>query len=176
MKHIKFFLIVTLVSSVFISCDSDDEATSSPATGVVGAWGLIAYTVPDGESVSVLGGDEITQQFTQTGTDFEYSVLFTSAPNQLTATGSFTVDETTTFQGQTATQSITLLGDVPIGSWSLNGSTLSLVDQLGEVITVDVAQVNETSLIFNLDLTQVSDDTPGNPMISGNATYTFVRL
>lgn len=177
MKNINFFLTLCVVMATSLSCGSDDEATSTPAAnGVSGVWELTSYSVTDGESVTVLGGVAITEQFTQTGTAFDYTLTFESSPNIVSALGTFTVNEATTFQGATTTESITVTGDIPLGSWSFTGSTLSIVDQLGDIITPTVSEVNETSLIFVLDLTQVSDQTPGGAMISGNATYTFSRL
>lgn len=176
MKNINFILILSLLMTVAVSCGSDDEASRPPATGVAGNWQLTAYSVNNGESVSVLGGVEIEEQFTQTGTSFDYTVSFGNTINELIPSGSFTVSETRTGQGESTTQSLVLTGDIPSGSWALNGSTLSLTSQLGASITVEVTQVNETSLIFVLDLAQVSSQNPGEAMISGNATYTFTRL
>ena len=89
-------------------------------------------------------GQNISATFNGEGYDVDYTLTFTENPNKVVSDGSYSIELTTTANGQSTTQNIENLEFLSSGEWSMNGNTLN--------VTVD----NETD---EITIVQLTDDT-----------------
>jgi len=143
MKIFKLLLFTALIS-LTISCSKDDDKPSQQNNGdIVGVWKgtTVDYS---GTSETSGQGQNITSTFNGEAYDVNYTLTFTEDPNKVVSDGSYSVELTTTTNGQTVTQNLEGLEFLSSGDWAISGNSLS--------VTVN----NETD---DMTIVQLSDDT-----------------
>jgi hypothetical protein len=177
MKILKL-LFLSLFVSFAISCSSDDDNGGDTEPGeteaeLVDMWigSAVNYT---GTTVSETQGITLTADFVGVGYDIDYTFDFTENPNVLTAEGSYSIELTTTIQGQSTTQNIEDLGFENSGVWSRDGNQLSLTyDGTTDVATI--TELTETTLILNIVKVNVTDAGGVTSTSTTNSYFTFTR-
>ncbi|HNP67214.1 MAG TPA: lipocalin family protein [Aequorivita sp.] len=143
MKIFKLILFTAFIS-LTISCSKDDNNPALENNGnIVGVWK--GTTVDYSGATETSGqGQNISATFNGEGYDVDYTLTFTENPNKVVSDGSYSIELTTTANGQSTTQNIENLEFLSSGEWSMNGNTLN--------VTVD----NETD---EITIVQLTDDT-----------------
>ena len=148
-------LTLALTTSLFISCSSDDDNTPAPETGtdanIVGTWTAESVDYSGFTSTLVLDtGNTLRVEYTGTGTDIDFGMVFSESPNELVTSGSFDLDLTTSIQGIPEQSMVLDLDFLENGTWVRNGNTLRLTTADSEVIEISIELLTENSLRLRL--------------------------
>lgn len=151
-----------LVALVIPSCGEDGE---DPQNSLVGTWRLtsVDYT----GTTSSAAGDI---SYTGTGEDLDLTMVFTEDPNEVTVQGDYSILLETEFLGQTVSFTLTNQDFVSTGTWSLNGSTLTVTSQ-GQTSDLNVVDLNTA----DMTVTAVLSQNIGGNQIDVTITYGFAR-
>ncbi|MFK5983720.1 MAG: lipocalin family protein [Flavobacteriaceae bacterium] len=177
MKSFKF-LFLSLFLSFAISCSSSDDDNGDTGSGEVDAelvdmW--IGSTVNySGTSVTEIQGVSLTADFVGEGYDIDFTFNFTENPNILTAEGSYSIELTTTIQGQSTVQNIEDLGFENSGTWSRDGDELSLTYD-GTTDVASITELTATTLILNIFKVEVTEVNGATTTITTDSYFTFTR-
>ncbi|MCF6306377.1 MAG: lipocalin family protein [Flavobacteriaceae bacterium] len=177
MKILKL-LFLSLFVSFAISCSSSDDDNGDNGSGetdaeLVDMWigSAVNYS---GTSVTETQGITLTADFVGVGYDIDFTFDFTENPNILTAEGSYSIELTTTIQGQSTTQNIEDLGFENSGTWSRDGNQISLTyDGTTDVATI--TELTETTLILNIARVDVTDQGGVISTVTTDSYFTFTR-
>ena len=176
MKIFKLLFLSVLVSTM-VACSSDDDSNDNgggDTTGdLVATWvGVsVEYT---GTSVSeITGFPDITTEFVGTGYDIDYTMTFDENPNEISSTGSYSIELVTTFEGQSTTQNVENLSWLNIGEWSRTGDEVSVTVN-GETSTMTIVELTDTTLSINIvDVSVIEQQGITKTATTNlNATYT----
>jgi len=171
MKVLNLVLLLTL-SLTFFSC-SDDEATPSNSDGVTGTWMLTDLDYA-GTSTTAAGGVPITSDFSGTlGPNPDATVVF-SSDGTYTSQGSYVIQLTTDFGGQSINTDVSINGFAGSGTWSESGTELTATSQ-GETTNMTIVEVSSNSLTLDWDRTETTtvQGSTNTQVIDGR--YMFVR-
>lgn len=141
MKIFKLFLFTAFLT-LTISCSKDDDNPTITNNGeIVGVWKGTTVDYTGNQTISGQG-QNTTATYVGEAYDVDYTLTFTENPQKVISDGSYSIELTTTVNGQTTTQNVEGLEFLSSGDWTINGNTLS--------ITVD----NETDDASILELTE----------------------
>lgn len=174
MKIFKLFLFTAFIS-LTISCSSDDDS-SSPANSsdIVGVWQGTAVDYR-GTSTTTMQGQTITADYVGEAYDIDYTLTFTENPNKVISDGSYSIELTTTVNGQSTTQNVPNLEFLSTGDWSINGSTLSItVDD--ETDDATIVELTNNSLILNAVQTETTTEQGFTVVSTTDVTLSFTKL
>ncbi len=144
---------------VFASCSSDDDNTDTQVDSTVditGSWELKAMEY-EGESTQTAGGQTLTVTYEAFGKDFDAQVVFTEDPNEVTSTGTYTIEMTMTSMGQSITQ------DFPVdvseefisaSEWSIDGNVMTLISE-GETQTAEIITLTQNLMVLLTEQTEI---------------------
>ena len=169
MKNIFKSLLIVLVTVSFMSCSSDDDSsnnsTNDTSGTLVGTWALESFDY-SGNTTSTITGQSISSDFTGVAENIDYSITFTDNPNEFVTGGSYDIEMSNTFLGQTITTNESFNGVESEGGWEQNGNTIivngSLVDSgtsfpvNNEVATAPfmIEELTDTTLILTQEINQ----------------------
>lgn len=191
-----YFLISLFTISLFTSCSEEDNNETTPnevvsitEADLVGEWELTGFKVDNGKSTTSVAGQEFTSEFTQQGSNFDYSAVITRNPNIMTGEGSYTLTTNTTItvlgEPQTNTQSVDINSDnldsnLLSGEWELiEGGTVlqSTNKELDITTTAKILSYTATEFVYSIDLSQgqVLENSPAEISVTGNAIVTLTR-
>lgn len=179
MKTLKL-LFITLFIISFTACSSEDDSNdnNNPTdtnADLTGTWNLEGLNV-ETESVSTIQGQSFTSTSVGEGTNIDYQMIFSENPNEVIGEGSFDMEFTITFAGQTQTETLPgepIIGD--LGTWTREGNNL-IISINGETPTYEITQLTESTLVLNV--TQVDEVTEQGvtTVATSNGTLTLSRL
>lgn len=144
--NIKKILLLLVTSILLVNCGSDDD--SIQITGdIAGIWNAVSvdYT---GTTVTEASGVSITADYVGEGYDVDFTLTISEDPNVIEGEGEYSIELTTTVQGQTFTQfeeDLELLDDP--GSWTMSGDTLTMIAD-GVATDFTITELTESSLII----------------------------
>ena len=162
MKIFKLFLFTAFIS-LTISCSKDDDNPTINNNGnIAGVWKgtAVDYT---GNTTTSGQGQNITATYVGEAYDIDYTLTFTENPQKVISDGSYSIELTTTVNGQTTTQNVEGLTFLESGDWTMNGNTLS--------ITVD-NETNDAAILELTDNTLVLKAVESQTMSQGGFTVT----
>ncbi len=175
MKNFKTLLLCAFLV-VLSSCGSDDDASSNGDEALIaGAWALNGLNYSGSSSTDA---GEI--QYVGVGQDFTAVYTFEENPNIISATGSYAIELTTTFGGQTITQ---VVGSEAIGgaiadngdsTWSIDGSELTVTTN-AESQVYTIVTLSNTSLVLNFDDTVTVNQGGVMQTTTVDVTYSFTK-
>jgi len=137
MKKILFTLAIGL--AMLTSCESDlvsappsDSVLGGSVNGVVtgdlvGSWGMTSLSY-EGVTVTSVQGVDIVTDFIGQGSDYNYIIEFTEAPNNYISTGTYDIELITTVSGQSSATNTNDLNGASNGTWERNSSVLTFTN------------------------------------------------
>lgn len=164
MKNISTIVLALFTFIILNACGTDDDGPSIDDP-LVGTWNVNNITYGGTATTTYPGIPAVTSSFTGESTQSDFQVTFNS-DNTFTSGGSYTINLTYTFGGQTITQPTTISGEQVIGSgtWELNGDKIrTTVD--GQASEGVFSELTANSFRLTTDLTQT--------MNANGATVTY---
>ncbi|MFC0604290.1 lipocalin family protein [Winogradskyella pulchriflava] len=163
-KQLKLLVLLVLSLTVFSSCSDDDSDSNSTSGELLGVWEMVEmeYT---GTSVTAVQGQDFTTSYDGVGSNMDTTMEITENPNNLLFSGSYDIDLTFSFVGQTQNQTVSLDDVESVSTWTRSGNTLTIdgdfatiegVD-LGEVQTQDytIEELTDNTLVLTSSINQV---------------------
>jgi hypothetical protein len=156
---------------VFLSCGEDDPKPTSQ--GILGTWALTAveYT---GTSTTTAQGTSIKADYTGTGKDIQVTTTFNGNPNTVTTEGSYIIVLETTMMGQTSTDEFPFDDVVTDGTWTLDGSTLTITGANGPQKATILEQTS-TALKMRFDFKESVSNMDVTVSTDIQITYSFKK-
>ncbi len=173
MKALKLILLA-VITITFSACSNDDDSNNNTSEdSILGTWNgtSVMYT---GTSEVTANGITITSNFEGVGYDYNFTVTFNENPNEVTSEGSYSIELTTTVQGQTITQNIENLNFSEVGEWELNNDELTVTNN-GEASTATIVELSETSLILNVVDVEMINQGGATSTVTTDSTFEFMR-
>lgn len=174
MKIFKILFLALLTISV-VSCGDDDDAGNDVggSADLVGTWNgaTVNYS---GSTVTEANGVSITADFVGEGMNVDYTVTFTSDPNEVTSDGSYDIELTTTIAGQTTTQTVEGIVFTSNGEWLLDGDQLTITVD-ADTSTSTIVELTASSLILNIVDVQTFSANGSTSTTTTDSTLTFTR-
>lgn len=140
---------------VLVSCSSDDDSQGNSTIDITGNWEVTGME-GEGEATGEFNGQMVTLPFELLGKDFDAQVLFTEDPNEMTPTGSLTLEITVSFLGQTDTiEEMVDLSDefITASSWSIDGNIMTLESE-GEIQTAEIITLTQNKMVLLVEQTR----------------------
>ncbi|PHS10961.1 MAG: hypothetical protein COA88_01360 [Kordia sp.] len=184
MKKLLFTLAIGLAT--LTSCESD-LVSAPPSDSVeggggvvgvttgnlVGSWDMISFNY-DGTTVTTAQGVNITSDFVGQGSDYDYIIEFTEAPNNYSSIGTYDIELAVTTSGQTSTSNINDLIADSNGTWEKNANVLTFTNASNnnEVSDATIEILSDTTLKFTTSIVK-NDSVQG---VSVETTTTSVAV
>lgn len=170
MKITKLLLLSLAV--IILSCSKDDDPKPT-SEGMVGKWKITALDYK-GSTTTTAQGASAKADFTGKGKNMNLITTFTTNPNTVTSEGTFTVELTTNYMGQTVTEEYDMDETVPSGTWSLNGNILTVTNSTGSQ-TATIVEQTATTLKLKSEVNESQTDQGITITAKLDVTYTFTK-
>lgn len=162
MKKLKVLAVLALSLVVLISCESDSNSTDTSGD-LLGTWNMVEFDY-SGTSSAEFQGIPITTTYEGVGTNMDATMMFTEDPNELMFEGSYDIELTFEFSGQTQTQTFPINDAQSTTTWSRNGNILTIEEgfvsiegsDLGDVESQEytIQELTANTLILTSNVTQ----------------------
>ena len=174
MKILKILFITVLTISI-VSCGDDDDAGNDVGGSVdlIGTWNAVSVNYT-GTTVTEANGVSIQADFVGEGMNIDYTLNFTSNPNELTSEGSYDIELTTTILNETTTQTFTDIEFASTGEWLLDGDQMTVTAD-GVTTIITVVELTATSLILNIIDVQTQNTGGATITITTDSTLVYNR-
>lgn len=173
MKIFKLILFTAFIS-LTISCSKDDDNPAPENNGeIVGVWKgtTVNYT---GSTTTTAQGQSITADYVGEAYDVDYILTFTENPKKVVSDGSYSIELTTTVNGQSTTQNVENLELLSSGDWSINGNTLSItVDN--ETDDATIVELTNNNLVLNVVETETNTGSGFTVTSTTDVTLSFTK-
>jgi hypothetical protein len=183
-SQLKLVFLVVFGLTVLNSCSDDDNDSNSTDGEILGVWELVEFDY-SGASVAEFQGQDFSTTYDGAGTNIDATMTMTENPNDLVFSGSYDVDLTFTFAGQTQSQTYPLDDVESVSSWSRSGNILTIDGDfatiegtdLGEVQTQDytIEQLTDNTLVLTSMITQVVNNQGLDSTVSIEIYMRFTR-
>lgn len=161
----KVSVLLLSVMFLFTSCSSDDDNSQIDlSVDITGQWDLTEVE-SEGDSTVTYEGQTVTVTLSGFGKDYDAQVLFTENPNQVSATGTYTMVLTTTFLGITQTDEypIEFSNEFESGNWSLEGNQMLITDiTTGETQAAEILVLQQNKMVLLLEMTTMIEGVEAN--------------
>lgn len=146
MKIFKLLLFTAFIS-LTVSCSKDDDKPSQQNNGdIVGVWK--GTTVDYSGTTTTSGqGQTITAEYVGEAYDVDYTLTFTDNPKEVTSEGSYSIELTTTINGQSTTQNLEGLEFLSSGDWSINGNKL-VINVNNDTDEASIVELSDNNLVL----------------------------
>ena len=149
-------LLLSAVFVLFSACggnDDDiivmDEMTEDPPPSIIGEWQLTSMQL-SGTSSETTKGSPVDATFTGFGKNMDFSIIFTEDPNEYVRDGTYTVELTTTIDGEISVDNSTHYVIDVMGNWSIDNTELTMID--GLAFYSNITTLDDTTLILETDI------------------------
>lgn len=170
MKITKLFLLGAAL--ILFSCSKDSDPNPA-GEGLVGTWAITAIDYK-GTTTTTAQGVSFKADFTGTGKDLNLITTFTANPNTVTNEGSYSLLVTTTMMGQTMTEEYLLEEVVMDGTWTLDGSKLTITTDDGPQ-EATITEQTSTTLTLNVKVTESITEQGITETTDVDGIYTFQK-
>ena len=161
----KLVLFVAFGLTLFNSCTSDNDDSSSTDGNLLGTWEMVEFNY-SGDTTTEFQGQSFSTDYVGMGSNFDNTILvITENPNEMAFSGSYDINLDFTFQGQTQSQTSSIEDAQSVSTWSRSGNTLTIE---GEIVSVEgteldevgsqeytIQELTDTTLILVSSITQV---------------------
>jgi len=138
--QLKLFTLLVVGLTVFNSCSSESSDMSNITDDdLLGVWELVEFDY-SGSSVTDFQGQDLTTTYDALGSNIDATMEITENPNDLIFSGSYDINLTFSFAGQTQTQLYPVEDVESISSWTRSGDILTIN---GELVTVEGTDLGE---------------------------------
>lgn len=164
---LKLVLLVVFGLSILTNCSDDNNDSNSTDGELLGVWELVEFNY-SGDSVYEIQGQDFSTSYTGVGTNIDTTMEITENPNDLLFSGSYDVDLTFSFAGQTQNQIYPIVDAESISNWTRLGDVLTIDGEfasvegadLGEVQTQDyvIEELTDNTLVLTSIIDQIVDN------------------
>ena len=140
---------------------------------LIGTWNAVSVNYT-GTTVTEANGVSVQADFVGEGQNIDYTLNFSSNPNELTSDGSYDIELTTTFLNETTTQTFTDIEFASTGEWLLDGDQMTVTSE-GVTTIVTVVELTGTSLILNIIDVQTQTANGTTITITTDSTLVYNR-
>ena len=174
--HLIFLFTLTLFIS---SCDSDDSPAADvdpvmASSDILGDWNLVALETTNGRIESDALGIEINANFTAVGQDFDTSVTFSSDPQMVSSTGSYTTVITTEIAGVTETEEVPGENFFETSIWRIENNQLIFTED-GVDVPFDITEFSDNRLSLRVAFDETESELGFTSSVSATYTMTLTR-
>ncbi|MEM9921343.1 MAG: hypothetical protein AAF990_24800 [Bacteroidota bacterium] len=172
----KFFNRLLLLAALFsvVACNKDDDTNAGGDDDIVGVWDLnvLDYT---GKSTTTVSGMPFTADFMGSARDITASVEFKS-DGTYQSMGTYTIDLTTSLNGQNFTQAVTITDWLGTGTYMVNGNVITATDSQAQMPqSIDITKLDGDDLEMDFTFTQSSNQQGVISTTSIDGNYSFKR-
>ena len=136
-SRLRNLLIVLFTIGLFTTSCSDDDSTNINNDDLIGQWQgeTLNYS---GTTISEIQGVSLVVDYVGTGYDIDYSITFNNELSLLSTAGSYSLELTTTAQGQSYTINEENLSFEAEGPISITGNEIIFDDgTVGTIVSVN---------------------------------------
>mgnify|MGYP001815075133 CR=1 FL=1 len=150
-KNNLVFIIFILILS---SCSSDGSSSSNSVNsgGLIGEWEMVDYLLSGTTEVTDQDGTVISEVLSK-GLDYNHTITFSENPNDFIAEGDFSVETTTTTNGEASTEILEAqsFGSIcdGLGTWEMIDDELITTNENNEIVIMKVEELNTSSLVLS---------------------------
>ncbi|PZD79154.1 hypothetical protein DNG35_03860 [Mesonia sp. K7] len=147
---------------ILTSCSTDDNTSNNVNnTSLLGDWEMIDVNYTGTQTVD-FQGQTMTMDFSGQSVSFEDAIVVFNQDNTYTSSGSYVIELTVNFMGQSNTQQFPVDNFFGTGTWLKSGNTLTVTDdQLGSATPANIDILNATTLKLSISNYTVSMPGPG---------------
>ncbi|WP_347925743.1 lipocalin family protein [Pontimicrobium sp. SW4] len=171
MKKVSPLLVLVSIISIY-SC-SIEEAPSINSEYILGTWvgEDLDYS---GSTVTEISGQTVTADFVGEAYDLDFTLTFSENPKEISTSGSYSVELTTTIEGQVSVTNVENIQFLNDGTWTKSGDEVTIIYN-GRTSVFRIIELTEDSLI--LSLPTVEDLSQGGAIITTtiDMTITFSK-
>jgi len=154
--QLRLLTIAFLSVLVFNSCSEDNDSNNDTGGDLLGAWDMAEFNY-SGTSSAEFQGIDITTEYDGVGTNIDAQMNITENPNEILFSGSYDIDLTVMFQGQTQTQTFPIDNAQSVSTWTRSGNTLTVE---GEFVSVEGTDLNQAEIqTQEYIIEELTDDT-----------------
>ncbi len=164
-----FFILFLVQSLLMLSCSSDDDGTDTSAS-IVGKW--IATDVEFSGSTTATGqGQSINATFSSEPVDLNHTLTFTESPNEVVSEGGFSLEITSSLNGQTEIETLEGESLVETGGWEQNGNQLTIINS-EDGGDIQIFELTASRLVIGTDISEM--ETADGVAITLNSTFKII--
>ncbi len=152
--------------------DTETNMDASADAKIAGVWKITGYNAANGKSTRTLGALVINGAFTETGSDYNYTVNFKTNKSISVAGNFVTTVNTVRDNGTVINQIITESDNIFGVTWEVNNNILKTVNKNFITTTYKIVRLTENRMILSFDLAQTSK---GSEVVSGERFLIFER-
>ena len=183
--QLKLIVLLVFGLTMLNSCSDESTDASNETDGeLLGVWEFVELDY-SGTSVAQFQGQDFTTTYDAVGTNIDATMEITENPNDLVFTGSYDIDLTFSFAGQTQSQSYPLDDVDSISSWTRSGNILTID---GELVTIEgtdlgeaqaqdytIEELTDNTLVLTSSITQIVDNQGLESTVSIEIYMRFTR-
>jgi hypothetical protein len=174
---IKHFLLIAFIT-VLSACETNENPdVNITADDIVGSWNVTDFTIEVSTSVTAQNVTA-TSKTSGYGKDFDFIYTFSENPNVASGQGSYTSVTTTEIPGQQdIVQELVVnsIDGLDEGSWSLEGSSITIIDPNNQSSTADIISFSGDKLILKQSVDQDQNINGSTITITGEAFITLEK-
>ncbi|KGL64022.1 hypothetical protein [Polaribacter sp. Hel1_85] len=142
----KILLLLTVVTFL-TACETNDNANISiTSADLIGTWNLTQQSIDNGSMILTTQEATLNATYSAYAEDIDFTYSFTENPNKLNLAGSYNLVATANFLGQNNTEKEevdTSLYPIDAVEWSLNGNTLTIIENEDFPTILNVEEFSE---------------------------------
>ena len=150
------FIVFFSLAFTFSSCSNNDDDPVNVTEGdIAGVWNIVDLQ-QQATVTTTANGQTITATNSTVGSNYNMTYNFSTNPNTVEANGTIIGIVTATVDGQSTTEEVPIeaFGDINNGTWSLNGSTITISDGVTSIdATVQEYSISRMVLFYQFDIT-----------------------
>ena len=143
-------VLVMMLSVCVIGCSTDDNGGDDTGGDLVGTWRLVEFTY-NGETSTEIEGTSLDSSFDGEGINLDTTITFSEDPNEVMASGSYDIVLTTSFEGESITQTLPIDNFESEGTWSRSGNTLTTDVELTSIAAAGGMTGDMSMTTFSID-------------------------
>ncbi len=159
-----FAFLITITSC------SDDENPADLSGDIVGRW--IATDIEfTGSGSFETASETINYSVDGQPVNLDHALTFTASPNEVVSEGGFSLEVTSTINGQTESETVDGESLVETGNWEQNGNILTIINS-EDGGDIEIFELTATRLVIGSDVSE--RETADGVTITLNSTFRMI--
>lgn len=153
---------------------NDNVGSGVTSGNLVGSWEMISLNY----NVTTVQGIDVSASFVGHGSDYNYVMGFSEAPNNYSSVGTYDIELATTISGQTSVSNSDDLNSASNGTWEKNANVLTFTNASNnnEVSDATIDILSDTNLKFTSSITKNIFQQGVNVVTTTNSVTIFKKL
>ncbi len=172
------------ITSIFISCEKEstnpesDSQNSLTEENIVGTWNVTGYLLENGSVTASLDGESSSSSFSSIGKDYDMTVTFNNDPKTSVSNGSYTIVNTSIFEGDPETYVTEQTASTAFQSsvWNIEDERFYFVSSSKETeVMIPEFSSSKFVMVIELDENVVDPSTGVTISTTGKLTVTLEK-